>query len=1406
IFFISPYYVQCLTVRDTYRECLEKDPNERAEEDIETLLDFMQHLPAFANMTLSVRRELCAVMVFAVVEKAGTVVMNDGEELDSWSVIVNGMVEVQLPDGSIHDLLLGDSFGITPTMEKMHHVGTMRTKTDDCQFVCIAQSEYYRILHQGEENTRKLEENGRVVLVTEHRVLDGGTRRGHVVIRGTPERLLAQLLDENVLDPGYIEDFLLTYRTFVDSPTEITRQMVDWFQDDKLRDRVTRVVLLWVNNHFTDFETDPDMMEFLEDFEHMLEECKKLSEMQLLNIACAAKARTRSITLARPNREEPLQFQIVGGYETGFDVFIAKVERGSKAHEVGLKRGDQILEVNGQSFTNISHMKALELFKQSTHLQISVRSNLMGLKEMATNPNRIRPRPHRKSLISDRGLLPNHNNNNSSSHNHNTNNNNSGSANLNNNNNNNNNPIKLSEMYDLMYDKCIDSQNCSGLSDKSADGSSSKKIFMTLGNRTKLKKALAKIMSKNASIDASSAHSSDDSLFNGATPYNSSSHRSGLLYHSHSNPDLSSNVLYCDSVSGEQSPRPPDFPEHVLKVYRADQTSKFLVVHAETTAREVVMLALREFGISDSSSLYSLCEVTVGEGGLIKQRRLKDQIQNLAERMELRSRYYLKNNTSQETLVPDNLAGELLRESQISFLQLNSGEVAIQLTLEDFKIFRQIEPTEYVDDLFEVTNSRYGAPMLSKFAELVNREMFWVVTQVVSEPTVMRRMRTIKQFIKLGRHFREYKNFNSMFAILSGLGHGAVTRLKGTWDKLPTKYHKIFQDMQEIMDPSRNMCRYRTLVTRLHPPLIPFYPVVRKDLTFIHYGNDTLVDNLVNFEKLRMVSKEVRSLMNMCSQPYAFPLNSLMLHQQQQSLESSVSASAVALALGGAGVPGGPRHRPSRKKSSAGPNPKKMFEEAQMVRRVKAYFSGLKVITDEDELHRLSLNCESLQGQPGANTPVSQGSGILRDSGSGGSAPPHPRRRHPSPTLSTTSSTSLASSTSEGKKTLGPKFGTDSPQAMRKLLALSEGVTKAYHFCHQVRSTSGRSTSVVSGSSVSPSPSALRKSSAESSLPYLIRGGSDSLAHKGAAALGLAMSIGVGMGVHSVQSVGQHHHHHHHGGSTTSGGSGTVHNSLHLSPESSSVTSLRRDHASVCSMSSIDSGVGPSSCSSTNSHLDTLGIDCGQQQHLQHATTIPSNSCTGFGHHSAGGHGGENRGSESLSHQQLHHPSHHHGGGLSGYQTLSHHYNPARFFGVMGGGVLGSGFAYAASGYRAPPFPHAIAVLPPLPPPHHTASASVKQQQHQALKSGNASYRQHLQHQHVTSGVDTTGNRGRSAKPFAPPLPPSDRVGRSLVQSNTGLPRSRSHEGVSMPQTLPVQGSQTGPTSGGYYQLSNEGI
>ena len=70
--------------------------------------------------------------------------------------------------------------------------------------------------------------------------------------------------------------------------------------------------------------------------------------------------------------------------------------------------------------------------------------------------------------------------------------------------------------------------------------------------------------------------------------------------------------------------------------------------------------------------------------------------------------------------------------------------------VEDFTTFRQIEATEYVDDLFEL-RSGYGTPSLSLFCELVNREMMWTISEIVSEPNATKRMRVIKQFIKIAR-------------------------------------------------------------------------------------------------------------------------------------------------------------------------------------------------------------------------------------------------------------------------------------------------------------------------------------------------------------------------------------------------------------------------------------------------------------------------------------------------------------------------------------------------------------------------------------------------------------------------------------------------------------------------------
>ena len=84
------------------------------------------------------------------------------------------------------------------------------------------------------------------------------------------------------------------------------------------------------------------------------------------------------------------------------------------------------------------------------------------------------------------------------------------------------------------------------------------------------------------------------------------------------------------------------------------------------------------------------------------------------------------------------------------------------------------------------------------------------------------------------------KSLFNVFVLIfdSGLNLASVARLRGTWEKLPSKYEKHLQDLQDLFDPSRNMAKYRNILSSqsMQPPIIPLFPVVKKDMTFLHEG------------------------------------------------------------------------------------------------------------------------------------------------------------------------------------------------------------------------------------------------------------------------------------------------------------------------------------------------------------------------------------------------------------------------------------------------------------------------------------------------------------------------------------------------------------------------------------------
>jgi hypothetical protein len=119
-------------------------------------------------------------------------------------------------------------------------------------------------------------------------------------------------------------------------------------------------------------------------FQGMLEGSKdhnKSGQLRLLQIACSTKSRPRTVTLSRASREDALPFNIMGGSDNGYGIFVSYVDdTGKKEVGVasGIRVGDEILSVNNTNFRAISLAKAFDLLKASTHLVIVVKCNFLG--------------------------------------------------------------------------------------------------------------------------------------------------------------------------------------------------------------------------------------------------------------------------------------------------------------------------------------------------------------------------------------------------------------------------------------------------------------------------------------------------------------------------------------------------------------------------------------------------------------------------------------------------------------------------------------------------------------------------------------------------------------------------------------------------------------------------------------------------------------------------------------------------------------------------------------------------------------------------------------------------------------------------------------------------------------------
>ncbi|XP_048862576.1 ras guanyl-releasing protein 3 isoform X1 [Brienomyrus brachyistius] len=207
-------------------------------------------------------------------------------------------------------------------------------------------------------------------------------------------------------------------------------------------------------------------------------------------------------------------------------------------------------------------------------------------------------------------------------------------------------------------------------------------------------------------------------------------------------------------------------------------------------------------------------------------------------------------------------------KASLLFDHLEPMELAEHLTFLEYKSFRRISFTDYQS--YVIHGCLVDNPTLERSIALFNGVSQWVQLMVLSKLTPHHRAEVITKFIHVAQKLLYLQNFNTLMAVVGGLSHSSVSRLKETLLHLAPEVTKIWNEMTELVSSNGNYSAYRKAFTDCEGFKIPILGVHLKDLIAVHVVFPDWVDdgkvNIVKMQQLYLTFHELVSLQNMASQ------------------------------------------------------------------------------------------------------------------------------------------------------------------------------------------------------------------------------------------------------------------------------------------------------------------------------------------------------------------------------------------------------------------------------------------------------------------------------------------------------------------------------------------------------------